>query len=742
MAEPATEGGKVIQVPRWGTPIDPDRALREEPAEVLSAGSEERPAPPRPVDSHLIAVRRTPGERMAAIRAGEVTVPAWLTDARVARETAARAVKDVRKLALISVILGPGAVVRVAWWTIRGVVLLEGRAIRWAWDKDGHPVLGAKPAESDRAYVAMADKRTMRQKYRFGIIGAAHLAALIGWSTVLAYWPAFTWPVAAAVATVMARVGRPQAATILSPSVRGHVTPRLTAQGIVRALAALGISALTKALDGDSTGLWRSDILATRGGHKVHIQMPGTVLAADLVQHEQRLAMALQRPEDCVIVEPMPHVTPGDLMLYVFDRPQLTGDLGPGPLAAAKKTSWWEPVQIGITRLGQPHREALRGGAWFLGGRPSSGKSSLARVAACHTALDVRALLLVANLKGSPDYVALQPICHRYVNGAPETDPTVIERTMVMLQWLLDECGRRNDFLTKLAAAGKAESNDVTPELAAKYERLRPITAILDEVHRLIDKTDNPRAEEAAELLGKVIKAVRSAGITLICITQLAGTESIPPALTRAARVRGCLVVGDEVSFRHIFGNSGPGAFARAGVNRFRPGTVLLAALDGSPVKVGVHNITPAVMRTIGQRALGLRTDSRTLTGEAAGEAGPEPVDPAVLLRAVLDALPSAAPARGASDRDVAWLSDLEEVLGQADSQWSDRADGWLSGELRARGVDNEKVNRRWVDGGGKQRQRTAVGVRADSVRQALARLAPGESLAASASGPLACGPE
>lgn len=421
-----------------------------------------------------------------------------------------------------------------------------------------------------------------------------------------------------------------------------------------------------------------------------------------------------------MIVEPMPGVTPGDLTLYVFDRPQLTADLGPGPLATARRVSWWDPVVIGRTRLGVPHREALRGGAWFVGGRPASGKSSLCRIAAAQTALDPRALLIIVNLKGSPDYTPLRAVCHRYIAGSPETDPTVLERTRDVLRWILAECARRNDLLVDLVERGEAVSADVTPELAAKHEALRPVTVIMDEIHRLFDASDNPLATMDAELYAKCIKAVRSAGFTMIGATQLAGTESIPAAITRAARVRGCMVVGDEVSFRQIYGNAGPGAFARGGVAKFRPGTVLLTSLEGSPEKVGCHNITTAVLTQIGKRALEARERLHLLTGEAAGEVieVEERADPAVLLRDLLVAIPHAAPRQSVRDEQVAWVSALEADLEP------DRAAGWLSSELRARGVRVEaQVNRRVPDDAGGTRQRNEPGVRVSAIRKALEAL-------------------
>lgn len=87
-----------------------------------------------------------------------------------------------------------------------------------------------------------------------------------------------------------------------------------------------------------------------------------------------------------------PQCRPGTSTCGCSTGPSWAGRPGraprPGPLAKARKTSWWERVDFGRTRTGQHHTERLRGGAWFVGGKPESGKSTLAIIAAAHTILD------------------------------------------------------------------------------------------------------------------------------------------------------------------------------------------------------------------------------------------------------------------------------------------------------------------------------------------------------------------
>jgi S-DNA-T family DNA segregation ATPase FtsK/SpoIIIE len=680
-----------------------------------------------PVDAHVLAVpARGLGQRLAEAVDAEArpVLPEWVKDRQVLAETAGRVARAAGHRALYRSVRSPIDALRILWFAAVGARRLGWRAIRWGFDVDGHPLIGDVVAADDRAYVRMASDRTMRQKWRLSLLAVLTLVMLAGVHAARWWAPWWVLPLAFAAAVVgFARHGKPTGTKLISPAVVRDVRVPLTSPAIVEALSVLGISVLTKSLQIDSTKIWRSDIVAVRGGHQVEIKLPSGVLATDLVPHEQRMAHALDRQADCVIVEPLAAKTPGHLLLHVLDRPALVGMRGPGPLAKARKTSWFNPVNIGVNRIGKAFTLHLRGGAWFIGGQPASGKSSLLRIAAAHTALDPHAMLTVINLKGNPSYVALKPICHRYLSGAPETDRLIIARAIAVLRELLADTAARNDFLTRLVESGKAESDDVTEDLARAHALLRPHTVILDEFHRLFDPSVNPDIDATEELLGNLIKACRSAGITLVLATQLAGTESIPPGAVRAARVRGCLTVQDEVSFRQIFGNTGRGAYADSGVNSLAPGTVILKAEDGAAVKVGTWFIDLPHMTAIGKRALALRSDLKLLSGDAVGDtmADPaDPIDPADLLRHVLAEIPTTAPTGGPTDTEVAWIEELEGALSER-TEYRDRAPGWLAPELRARKVATPPINRRTPDG--PKDQRTTAGVRAAGVRAALEAL-------------------
>lgn len=706
--------------PVWGTPPGTDTT---EPAGVdgyLTAGDEtNQPASEGPVEGHLIKVSKPRRARLSAV--GEPIRPAWMRDRTIARESATRGLRIAGRGVGIGALNTPRVVILGAWWTGVGAVLTGGRLLRWVLDIDGHPVVGHTPTKDERLHVIMADKRSKRIKAR--LILVAVVAGVLAVAGIVAWWLA-PWLLALAGAGALAGLvwaGKPVDATLLSPRIRQHVTPTLTCSLVARALAEVVDSKTAKEIRAHSERLWQSGFVPIRGGHRIRVVLPGAAVADDLIPHEQRIATALGRPEDCAVVEPLPKITPGHFELYVFDKPMLGGAATPGPLASAKRTNWWGMVELGMTRTGRPHRERIHGGAFFVGGKPESGKSSTGLIIAAHTALDPGADLIIVNLKSGADYSWAKPICREYISTTPERDPKVVEKVTALTRWLLEEAGRRGDFFADLVEQGKATGTAVTEELSRRYRQLRPLTVIFDEIHRMFDQGDNPDFKAYADLLGKVLKAVRFVGITVIGITQLAGGESIPGVVTRASRVRVCLRVSEAVSFRQIFGDAGQGVFSSLGIARFPRGTALFSAEDGSPVKVQCHYLTPA-LPGIGERAKALREQARTLPADSERPTL-DTTDPTTLLGHILDAIPTTAPTGGPGDAEVAWLGELETTLARH-PDYTGRAPGWLSGELRSRAVPTGQLNRR--DATRASGQRNEVGVRAGDVRAVLDKLITG----------------
>jgi S-DNA-T family DNA segregation ATPase FtsK/SpoIIIE len=519
----------------------------------------------------------------------------------------------------------------------------------------------------------------------------------------------------------LARAGKPVGTALLSPAVRKDVKVPLTSQAIVQALSVLGIGVLTKSLTTDSSRIWRSGIATTRGGYVVHLQLPPGVVAGELIPHEDRMAAALGRAKDTVVVTPLPHVTPSDLRLFILDRPILSGRPATWPLASKKRVSVFDALPLGIDRIGDPYRLGLIEQNVFTGGIPGSGKSAMVRVIAAVAALDPLCRLSIVNLKGTPDFLALEGVCHRYLSGNPDTDPGIVPATLEVLREVAADLGTRAALLTTAARRGQAPDSKITRELAQHVAGLRPHVLVIDEAHRLFDGSPY-HAGRAAELLTTIVRLGRAHGVILVLATQLGDADSVPPALLRMASVRMCLRVSDHIALNQLLGN---GASRVLGIpSDFAPGTGLVRTAAGT-TKIRSYYLDGPALTEIGKRAIALRSDLQALTGDAAGQhLAPvaEGSDPAQLLRDVLAAVPTTAPTGGPADTDVAWLAELETALAEHDA-YAGRAPGWLAGELRARKVATQGLNRRVPLDVRPSGQRNEAGVRATTVQAALADL-------------------
>jgi S-DNA-T family DNA segregation ATPase FtsK/SpoIIIE len=677
-----------------------------------------------PVDGHLIPLLRpTAAQRWTARTSGvrAPLVPAWVSDAQVRREAAARTAKDVAYTTGYRSLRLPWDVARLAWYAVVGARRLGWRVTRWAFDIDGHPLIGEVTARDDRAYVRMAHDRTIRQKWRFTLLSVLTLVALIVAAVVDATAPWWVLPALTTVTAVtLARYGTPVGTALLSPAVRKDVKVPLTSQAIVQALSVLGITGLTKSLAVGSERIWRSGIATIRGGYVVHLQLPPGVVASELVPHEDRMAAALGRPKDTVIVTPLPHVTPSDLRLFILDRPILSGKPATWPLASKRKVSVFDTLPLGIDRIGDPYRLPLIEQNVFTGGIPGSGKSAMVRVIAAAAALDPLSRLSIVNLKGTPDFLALEAVCHRYLSGNPDSDRDIVPAALTALAEVATDLGHRATLLTTAARKQLAPDSKITRELAHQVPGLRPHVLVIDEAHRLFDGSEADAAK-AADLLTRIVRLGRAHGVILVLATQLGDADSVPPALLRMASVRMCMRVSDHIALNQLLGN---GASRVLGVpSDFAPGTGLVRTATGT-VKIRSYYLDGPALTDIGKRALALRSDLRVLTGDAAGDplTPTDRTDPADLLKDVLAAIPTTAPVGGRADSDVAWLTELETALTQRPG-YAGRAPGWLAGELRARKVPTEPLNRRVPVDVRASGQRNETGVRATTVQAALAEL-------------------
>ena len=120
---------------------------------------------------------------------------------------------------------------------------------------------------------------------------------------------------------------------------------------------------------------------------------------------------------------------------------------------------------------------------WLIGAAPGQGKTAAVRVLGCGAALDPLADLWIHELAGKGDLEPFAQVCHRYCSGLDDESIAYAAESARMLR---NETERRSAMFKKLKGTGLMPDGKLTRELAAKYQELRPIVAIFDEVQNVL----------------------------------------------------------------------------------------------------------------------------------------------------------------------------------------------------------------------------------------------------------------
>jgi S-DNA-T family DNA segregation ATPase FtsK/SpoIIIE len=352
--------------------------------------------------------------------------------------------------------------------------------------------------------------------------------------------------VIAAAVPALAWLNRPADKPIIDRVTNGPHYRKLTAELVRRAVAACGVPAINSALAKNPGALvFPQEISRDGPGYLAVVDLPLGVEASDVVKQRGRLASGLRLPLDQVWPEAAPGHT-GRLGMWVGDQPASQMTQPPWPLLS--KTAKVD-LFASFPFATDPRLNVLDGALmyrnWLIGAMPGAGKTFALRLLLLAAALDRRAELRGYELKGSGDLDALEPVCSEFGSGA---DDDTVEQALGMLRFLYRECLRRGPVIKRMAKAGKAPENKVTPELAAiKDLGLHPLVGFIDECQNLF--AHKQYGDEAGDLAEKVIKLGRALGIILILATQRPDAKSLPKGISDNAGVRFCLrVMGQEAN--------------------------------------------------------------------------------------------------------------------------------------------------------------------------------------------------
>ncbi|MGI8814880.1 MAG: FtsK/SpoIIIE domain-containing protein [Pseudonocardia sp.] len=635
----SASGGRVIDFPHrpvTGEPGDPGPAVNSpaagEPSEETLTDADGRPLlvdPPQPKRRRDPLVAPWSGRELER----RAVIAPWLRS----REDLAAGARWLAGLVWhwtgFHTVRTPLYTAKLMWRSPLGLWVAAGRARRWVFDAEARTLAVnlARASDAD-TYLKLAESRETRVRQR---VKLAAVTTLLGVAAVLALWlwaPAWAcWTIGVLAAAVLGWLGSPADKPITGRAVTVDKPTRLTSDVVIRALGALGVAEINKALAKGPGITFPAPIVRDGPGWRAEVDLPYGVTAVDIIARRQALASGLRRPLGCVWPEPATDAHAGRLVLWVGDRDMASAKPAPWPLAKHGRADLFTPVPFGHDQRGRVVAITLVFANVLIGAMPRVGKTFALRVLLLAAALDPGVELRIFELKGTGDLSTLECCCHRYASGA---DDTTLGEAMNSLRELYTELERRAKVISGLPREVCPE-NKVTPELAARRGLgLWLITCSIDECQELFSHPDFK--EEAARLAEGIIKRGPAMGIILILATQRPDAKSLPTGVSANVGIRFCLRVMGQTENDMVLGTSSYQNGLRATV--FGPrdkGIGYLVGASDDPQIVRTDYIDGPGAEAIAARARGLREKAGTVTGHAAGE----PARPEGRARSILSDL-------------------------------------------------------------------------------------------------------
>ena len=606
---PEYEGGPVGEVVPF--PRQPAGQVEPAPAldEIVERVPVDPPAPRQSVGTWLAAVREAQRRPIvpewARSRAGIVAAVRW-TGGYVAHTSAYHLVR------------GPMYAAALAIRSPRGLVRVVAAAARWLADVESRPARQLAVQRGDvELYVRVRRQHREVLQMRWLAAGVAAAVGVAGVAALVLAAPAWaSWAALAGTVGVLGVLGTPADQPIIPRAVVAPRVNRLTSDQVVRALASIGIAALSK---GDVA--FAAPITRDGPGWRADIELPHGVTVADVAERRDRLASALRRPLGCVWPEPAPDDHPGRLVLWVGDHDMSRAKPAAWPLARGGQADLFKPIPFGTDPRGRAVSVPLMFANVLIGAMPRSGKTFAMRVLLLAAALDPLCELRVWELKGTGDLSSLARVAYHYGSG-PDDD--TIAACVASLREVHRELERRAKTISGLPKNVCPESK-ITPQLAAQRSLgLRPMVIGIDECQELFSHPEY--GGEAAELCTAIIKRGPALGIILILATQRPDRASLPTGVSANAGIRFCLRVMGQVENDLILGTS----MYRNGIRAtmFGPrdrGIGYLVGAADDPQIVRTYYIDAPTAERIAQRAWALREQAGTLPARGEGDTPARP---------------------------------------------------------------------------------------------------------------------
>lgn len=698
-------GGKVLDFPNvHGTDADPVASA----GEVIDADPgtvDNDQTAPLPVDQPGPATDaddRPLVDRLAEMtKARRPILPSWLRSRDELAEVTRWAACHVGHVTTFHAVRVPVYAAKLFGRSPRGLVRVIAHTGAWVADAEGQALrehaVDRKDAET---YLKL---KSVQPRGRFTLVVLAAVVLTVGALLLVGFTPLVAQIAAAMVAVgVLGWIGTPADKSVFGGrAVVTHKAQRLTSDVVVRALAALGLAEINKAVAKGGNGItFPAPIVRDGPGWRAEIDLPYGVTVTDILERRPRLASGLRRPLGCVWPEPDADQHAGRLVLWVGDQDLRKSRQPAWPLKRSGRADAFAPLPFGTDQRGRIITITLMFANLLIGAMPRQGKTATLRTLLLALALDVLVELRVFELKGTGDLSPLEPVCHHYAQGAKDE---TLDALMVSLRELHAELERRADRIDKLARHDRSlvPDNKVTPELAGRRSfKLWPIAFAVDECQELFSHPDFK--DEAERLCTAIIKRGPALGIMLILATQRPDSKSLPTGISDNVAIRFCLRVSGQVANDMVLGTSSYQEGIRA--TQFTPildaGIGWLKGATPEPKIVRSFYLDGPGAEKIVDRARALREAAGTLTGHAIGQKlDPDQGLAVSLLADVLSVI--------RLDEDKVWsetivdrLAELRpEVYGEWAEQKSANKATQLAAALKPYGIETEQVYGRLPNG-------------------------------------------
>jgi S-DNA-T family DNA segregation ATPase FtsK/SpoIIIE len=529
---------------------------------------------------------------------------------RAKHHAAYHGVRSPWRLLLTVVYAGVGlariVAVQLAWWWLAEQTFLRHKSIA-----DG---------ETDK-YLRL-HKHAREVRLVRGVILLIEVTAVAIGASLLSSVSLLLWiPFGLVAVPLLAYLGRPDGKPILTSSVVPLVIESLTIALIVRALGALGIAEMNKALKEDA-GKAVSTLdgpMRDGPGWLWRGELPPGVTAAMVSEKREEFASGLRRPLGCVWPETDAKRHPGALNLFVSDEDMTTAEQPSWPLAKRGAANLFKPALFGYDPRAKAVTVTLMFVSIIIGSVPRMGKTFLLRLLLLIAALDVRSEIHAYDLKGTGDLAPARAVAHAYgVGDEPEDMALMIGD----FRGLRKEMRRRTKVIRDIAEAdpSRCPENKITDELASDPRLgLHPIVIAVDECQIAFE---HPAYGEEFELIcTDLAKRGPALGMLIILATQRPDAKSIPPGIRANAVLRMCLYVTGQVENDMVLGTSQYKQGIRATMFGFDAKGVLYFGGEGlRPRIMRAQYIDGPLARLIFARARLMRERAGRVTGYAAGE--------------------------------------------------------------------------------------------------------------------------